>query len=268
MKTTKTRVHFLPNNLLNPTNPIPVNVIGAGGTGSKMMTSLMEINHSLIELGHAGLQVYLWDDDMVTSANIGRQRFAESERGLHKSVAVINRINRWSGFNWKAETQRFERDLKGNIPANSSATIYISCTDNVKSRFEIAAILRKLKKQSQYCRDIPTYWLDFGNSKFSGQVLLSTIGKIEQPRSKKFLPLAELPFITDEYKDLLLESEETDDTPSCSLAESLEKQDLFINSTLAQMGGSLLFNLFRNGMTENKGFFLNLKDFRSQPIKV
>ena len=30
-----------------------------------------------------------------------------------------------------------------------------------------------------------------------------------------------------------------DDTPSCSLAEALEKQDLFINSTLAQMGGFL-----------------------------
>lgn len=77
-----------------------------------------------------------------------------------------------------------------------------------------------------------------------------------------------LPFIIDEFGDLLKQSEESDDTPSCSLAEALEKQDLFINSTLAQMGSSLLWNLFRNGLTENRGFFLNLKNFHSQPIKL
>ena len=68
--------------------------------------------------------------------------------------------------------------------------------------------------------------------------------------------------------ELLKQSEVEDDTPSCSLAEALEKQDLFINSTLAQMGSSLLWNLFRNGMTEIRGFFLNLKNFQSQPIKL
>ena len=47
-----------------------------------------------------------------------------------------------------------------------------------------------------------------------------------------------------------------------------KQQDLFINSTLAQMGSSLLWNLFRNGMTENRGFFLNLKNFQSQSIKL
>jgi hypothetical protein len=64
----------------------------------------MEMNHSLIELGHAGLQIRLWDDDVITNANLGRQRFAECETGLYKSVALINRCNRFSGTNWKAET--------------------------------------------------------------------------------------------------------------------------------------------------------------------
>jgi molybdopterin/thiamine biosynthesis adenylyltransferase len=80
MIATKIMVHFADNSLLNPTNPISVNLIGAGGTGSKVLTALMEMNHSLIELGHAGLQVRLWDDDIVTSANLGRQRFAECEK--------------------------------------------------------------------------------------------------------------------------------------------------------------------------------------------
>ena len=64
MNTAKTAIHFTDNYLLNPTNPISVNLIGAGGTGSKVLTALMEINESLIALGHAGLQVRLWDDDV------------------------------------------------------------------------------------------------------------------------------------------------------------------------------------------------------------
>jgi hypothetical protein len=74
--------------------------------------------------------------------------------------------------------------------------------------------------------------------------------------------------ITEEFGELLKLSEQHDDTPSCSLAEALEKQDLFINSSLTQMGCSLLWSLFRYGMTPYRGFFHNLKDFRTQPIKV
>ena len=80
--------------------------------------------------------------------------------------------------------------------------------------------------------------------------------------------MASLPFVTDEYGDLLKQSEEQDDTPSCSLAEALEKQDLYINPSLVQMGSSLLWSLFRYGMTPYKGFFHNLKDFTTHPIKV
>jgi len=267
METTKTAVHFTDNYLLNPTNPISVNLIGAGGTGSKVLTALMEINESLMALGHAGLQVRLWDDDIITNANLGRQRFFESETGLYKSVALINRINRCIGTNWKAETRKFEKDKFDRLPENTKAIITITCVDNVQARFEVAEILKEVSYRKNY-RDDPKYWLDFGNSQDTGQVLLSTIGEIRQPNSEKYQTVASLPFVTDEFGELLKQSEQEDNTPSCSLAEALEKQDLFINSSLTQMGCSLLWNLFRRGMTEYKGFFHNLKDFRTHPIKV
>ena len=267
MNTEKITVHFTDNSLLNPTNPILINVMGAGGTGSKVLTALMEMNHSLIELGHAGLQIRLWDDDVITQANLGRQRFAECEIGLYKSVALINRANRFSGTNWKAETVKFEKDRLDKLPENAGASIYISCVDSVKARFGIADILNILNNGKAYSNR-PRYWLDFGNSQHTGQVLLSTIGTIKQPNSEKYETVASLPFVTDEFGELLKQSEQEDSTPSCSLAEALEHQDLFINSSLAQMGCSLLWNLFRRGMTEYKGFFHNLKDFRTHPIKV
>jgi PRTRC genetic system ThiF family protein len=264
----RTKVHFVDNVLLNPTNPISVNLIGAGGTGSQVLTALARMSHALTELNHAGLSVRLWDDDVITEANLGRQLFAESELGLHKSVALINRTNRFFGTDWKAETQKFEKDYLNNLPENATASIYISCVDSVKSRFEIAEILNELKIDKGYYRNQSKYWMDFGNSQFTGQVLLSTVGNIRQPNSEKFETVENLPFVTEEFGELLIQSETEDDTPSCSLAEALEKQDLFINSTLAQMGSSLLWNLFRNGLTENRGFFLNLKNFHSQPIKL
>jgi len=109
MKTAKNKIHFTDNSLINATNPISVNLIGAGGTGSKVLTALMEMNYSLNELGHAGLAVRLWDDDIISDANLGRKRFAECATGLYKSVTLINLANRWSGTNWKAECRKFAK---------------------------------------------------------------------------------------------------------------------------------------------------------------
>ena len=264
----KIKVHFVDSTLINPTNPVTVNLIGAGGTGSQVLIALARMNHALSELNHAGLSVRLWDDDVITEANLGRQLFAESELGFYKSVVLINRVNRFFGTYWKAETQKFQKNDLGKLKNNMKSEIYISCVDSVKSRFDIAEILNELKMDKSYYRNQCKYWMDFGNSQFTGQVLLSTIGNIKQPNSEKYEPVENLPFITEEFGELLKISEAEDNTPSCSLAEALEKQDLFINSTLAQLGSSLLWGLFRNGLTENRGFFLNLKNFQSQPIKL
>lgn len=263
----KTKVHFIAEELIDPANPISVNVIGAGGTGSKVLTALMEMNYSLIELGHPGLMVRLWDDDVITNANIGRQRFAECEVGLNKSVALINRINRWSGTHWKAEEKQFSFERNGKLPDHAKSIIYISCVDNVEARFQIAEMI-KMANDSNYSNHKPLYWMDFGNSRYTGQVILSTVGEIDQPNSDKYEPVATLPLVTDEFGDLLRASQAEDNTPSCSLAEALRKQDLFINSSLAQMGCSLLWNLLTTGFIEYRGFFHNLKDFSTHGIML
>ena len=265
----KTAMHFADNYLINLTNPITVTQIGAGGTGSSMITELARINHCLKALGHAGLQVRLWDDDLITEANRGRQLFAASEVGLCKSVARINNINRFFGTNWKAVEEKFTFNPNDGISDEMCSNLYISCVDTVAARFGIAAFLKKFAERSHNNRDKPLYWLDLGNSKFTGQAILSTISEIRQPESKLYRAVSNLPMVTDEFKELLeQENLSEQNQPSCSTAEALEKQDLFINSTLANMGGSLLWQLFRNAMTENRGFFLNLNTFHSDALKV
>ncbi|MCX2429865.1 PRTRC system ThiF family protein [Pedobacter sp. GR22-10] len=265
MKNVKTPMHLTHNFLINPTNPVTVNLIGGGGTGSHMLTALAKMNYSLNHVGHPGLQVNLWDDDVVTQPNVGRQLFAEAEIGLPKSVALINKINRFFGFNWKAKTQRFEKNMQGcpEIQAN----LYISCVDTATARFEIAEILSCFRQRSAINRDAPLYWLDTGNSQSTGQVILGTIPEIKQPPTKRYKPVSVLPFITDEFRNLL-EATEDQNEPSCSTAEALQKQDLFINPHIAILGASLIWNIFSTGMTDNRGFFTNLKDFTSAPLKV
>ncbi|MXN91110.1 PRTRC system ThiF family protein [Flavobacterium sp. Sd200] len=263
----KTKMHFADNCLINPTNPITVNLIGAGGTGSQTLTALARMNHSLLALGHTGLQVSLYDDDVVTTANQGRQLFADCEVGLNKAVALINRTNRFFGTNWKAVTKPFTGNGIDALPERGRANIYITCVDTAAARFDIAKALETLATDGRAQRDKPLYWLDLGNSKNTGQAVLATISFIKQPNSERYEPVADLPFVTKEFKTAL-EVQDDSNEPSCSLAEALEKQDLFINSTIANMAASLLWNLFREGMTDTRGFFMNLKNFSSTSIKV
>lgn len=264
MKPSKSTVHFTDKYLLSPTNPILVNLIGAGGTGSQVLTSLARMNHTLKALGHPGLFVRLFDDDIISEANLGRQLFSTSELGLHKAAALIARVNRFFGTNWKSICTRF--DSENLTHEQSQANITISCVDTVAARFAITAILKENSMQ-HHNRDCGLYWMDFGNGLNSGQVILSTITPIKQPGSTKFQTASKLPFVTDEFKDTLKAIDEAE-IPSCSLAEALTKQDLFINTALCSLGSSLLWNLFREGMIHYRGFFLNLKDFRSQPVLI
>ena len=260
-------IHIADNYLINPTNPLTVNLIGAGGTGSNMLTALAKLNYSLIALGHAGLQVNLFDDDTVSEFNQGRQLFADCEVGYYKSVILINRVNRFFGTSWKAITERFATCNRNKLPDKGKANLYISCVDTVAARFDMAKLLEQLKENRSYERSKPLYWMDAGNSRYTGQVILSTINEIKQPPSTQYRTVSILPMVTEEFKELL-EAQADDNEPSCSHAEALEKQDLFINPAIANLGASLLWQLFREGMTENRGFFINLKDFRTQPMKV
>lgn len=259
-KKNKQTVHFVHNDLLTATNPISVNLIGVGGTGSSMAMALARINKSLITLRHPGLDVFAYDADKVEEPNLGRQLFTASELGLNKAVALINRVNRGFGFDWKAVTHNF-------TDTDQMANITITCVDNVASRTQIAEWLGKSKSRFVHY-STPKYWIDCGNDKETGQVLLSTVGKHNQPKSKMYNVQGLLPMVTEEYGNLMQESEIHSNTPSCSLAEALEQQDLFINTNIANNGASLIWKMFRKGVLKNRGFFLNLEDFRMQPIPI
>ena len=160
------KIHFTDRYLLNPRHPVTVFVIGAGGTGSQVITNLARMSMALQALGHPGLHVTVFDPDTVSQANIGRQLFSETELGLNKAVSLVTRINRFFGYAWTAEPQCFP---SRNYSENNTANIIITCTDNIRSRLTLWKFLKKVRKENSSDHSDPIYWMDFGNSQTQGQ---------------------------------------------------------------------------------------------------
>ena len=258
------KIHFTDRYLLNPRHPVTVFVIGAGGTGSQVITNLARMSMALQALGHPGLHVTVFDPDTVSQANIGRQLFSETELGLNKAVSLVTRINCFFGYAWTAEPQCFPTR---NFSEDSTANIIITCTDNIRSRLTLWKFLKKVRKENFSDHSAPIYWMDFGNSQTKGQVIIGTVReKVLQPSSQEYIPMPKMNVITEEVDYAKIKEKESG--PSCSLAEALGKQDLFINSTLAQLGCNILWKMFRNGMIEHHGVYLNLATMKVNPISI
>ena len=109
--------------------------------------------------------------------------------------------------------------------------------------------------------------MDFGNSQTKGQVIIGTVReKVLQPSSQEYIPMPKMNVITEEVDYAKFKEKESG--PSCSLAEALEKQDLFINSTLAHIGCDILWRMFKEGKTLYRGAYDNLETLKVIAIPV
>ncbi|MBC3871774.1 PRTRC system ThiF family protein [Undibacterium oligocarboniphilum] len=244
--------HHIHSDLL--TDKVNVLVVGAGGTGSQILSVLARQHHAMLAFGHPhGLDVMLWDDDTVSETNLFRQAFYPCDVGSYKSHVVINRINLGFGTQWKSEVKRLSENDK-----LSNFDIIIGCVDNRAGR---QAILKAWNKGQSYSN---SYWLDCGNRLSDGQIVL---GELPGTRAKQERDI--LPHVGNLYPELLDPFlDETDVMPSCSVAEALEKQSLFVNSAMAMYAGNILNELFRHGAIDIHGYFVNLKTGRSSPLEV
>lgn len=270
----KKSVHYTAEYIINPPHPISINVIGCGGTGSQVLSSLARMHSALRALGHPGFFIRAIDPDKVSAANMGRQLFSQADIDSYKCMALIGRINRFFGTDWEGIPELY--NLRTNV---SVANITISCVDTGPARKEIKDILflghqQAFKKNGEiyFVRHIdpwkiPYYWMDFGNMKDRGQVVIGTVGPIKQPDKSDFDCKETLKTIDQIHPDIFNKGK-GDQGPSCSLAEALHKQDLFINSNLANMGLGILWKMFRELHIKYNGLYINLDSLIVNPIKI
>lgn len=263
-----TNTHNTHNYLLNPQHPVTVNLIGCGGTGSHILMGLARLHIALKELGHQGLHVVAFDPDTVSQANLGRQLFSPAELGENKAVCLITRINRFFRLGWNAVAELYDESIFDKPTQLPTANITITCVDTVAARHGVKRVLDKSFHFAQKAEPFekPYYWLDLGNNQKTGQVLLSTV-LVDMPKKESPELIYALPTLMDLYGDLTSQ-EMNDNTPSCSLAEALLKQDLFVNSVLAQYGLHILWQLFREIQIQAQGVFINLKTLKTTPIPL
>lgn len=241
--------HRIPSHM--PDRPWRVVVVGAGGTGSAVLPSLARLHHAMIELGHpGGIDCTVFDDDVVSPTNVGRQGFYPSDVGNYKASLIVNRLNMLMGTNWRAVTQC----LTGRT-AMFNVDLVIGCVDMRAAR---KAILDAIEGTN-------TYYLDCGNDTDRGQVIL---GQMMPKATRKKYP-HRLPHVGDLFPDLIDPSKDAaDETPSCSMADALRKQSLVINSAIAVQAFNLLWTLYRTGSLSYSGVFVNLTTGRTNPIPI
>lgn len=261
------KIHFTDKYLLSPYHPVTVLVAGAGGTGSQVITNLARMSVALQALGHPGLHLTAFDPDTVTEANIAAN-CSRDGTGVDKATGACHpRQPFFPDYAWEARECRYPIITKEGDKSVPLANIIITCTDNTRSRLDLWRFLKKYREYKNNDEKAPIYWMDFGNAQTTGQVLVGNIrSKISQPASSEYLPMPRMNVITEEVSYSTIREE--DSGPSCSLTEALRKQDLFINSMLAQIGCDILWRMFREGRTFYRGAYLNLDTLRVNPIPV
>ena len=247
--------HLLPSGLLGR-RPVRILVVGAGGTGSAIVMGLPYLHQAMRAWGHPyGLEVTLIDGDAVSETNCVRQPFSWSDVGQNKATVLINRINLFWGTKWNAQPTCFDDStLRSNHDRNPD--LLIGCVDTRAAR---SVIERSLIKRSSYV----AYWLDLGNNASSGQYVLG------QPLNGRNRRKADrLRTVTELYPEISDASAGEEALPSCSAVEALERQEPYINQTLAASALAMLARLFRYGRLCHHGGFFNAKNGQITAIPV
>ena len=258
-------MHYLDDYLMAPTHPITIGVIGCGGTGSRVLSELVKLHLALKGLERTGLAVTAFDPDVVSSSNQVRQLFYPEDVGSNKAVILISRINRSYGLNWKAVPDAYG----GNDSAskNYMNNITITCTDTVDSRREIYSFIygHLRRKPLAYPYNKMFYWLDMGNSTNYCQAALGTVCHIKKDRKHARGHVEVIPPPIELYSDT---AEDFNNEPSCSIAESLNHQDLYVNSWACMAGMQMLWTLLKHYSIGYYQVFLNLENMQMQSKKL
>jgi PRTRC genetic system ThiF family protein len=231
-------------------------VVGAGGTGSAITMGLPYLDQALRTWGRfAGLEVLLMDSDTVSETNCIRQPFSISDIGQNKAVVLINRINLFWGTSWSAIPNHFHaRSFDHN--QDRCPDLVFGCVDSRAARKAIEDSFSRAL--SRTC-----YWLDLGNNAASGQFVLG------QPLSERNRRKADrLRTVSELFPEIVDADVGEDPLPSCSAVEALDRQEPFINQTLAASALAMLAQLFRYGKLTYHGGFFNAKSGKMSALPV
>ncbi len=230
---------------------IRISVIGCGGTGSLFLPILARFAYALKDLRQYNFHVKVFDGDVVDEINPCRQGFSPYEAGLNKAVALVSRINRFWNYSWEAIPDFLTLENQEVVEEfYNCRNIVITVTDTRKSRLDLEWLIKELNGKQRE-ENHTFYWIDMGNSKNTGNILISDLKKLKS--------------VSAYYKSF---EDRDQGTPSCSIAQSLDSQNILINQHMATIGAQLLWDLLTEPRLTWQGAFINAGTLNMKKIKI
>ena len=229
---------------------LKIYLIGAGGTGSFAAMNLARVAFELRRIGKQ-VEMTVIDSDIVESGNIPRSNFCAAEIGRFKAQTLAERITLAWGLEvaYSNESFCYENHIKPNRNGYKELTVLVGCVDNHLARREIHRSLEEANKYNSH--NAPEcWWIDGGNGKFSGQVLIGSEMKREKAENhfSTSTICKKLPAPSVIHPELLENQEtplprETDERMSCAERIMRGEQSLNINQRVAVEIGEMLTGL-------------------------
>ncbi len=236
-------------------------MVGCGGTGSWLAPSVARIARVLNESGTETSALFV-DPDSIENKNIPRQNFCDAELGHPKAQTLAGRYSLAWGVEIGSVTDHFKAEMIGS--RWNRLAMVIGCVDNAAARQELAKTL------AANAVDSPprVWWLDCGNQRESGQVLL---GSTNDPRSlRSAFPLdgfcQHLPSPALQCPDLLEPQPEelSHHNLSCAELTLANAQGLIVNQRVAAEAADYLVRLL---IHQNLRRFATWFDLASGSVK-
>lgn len=208
-------------------------LVGCGGTGAQWANGIARLLRMMQDTGKSVPRVKFVDPDHFEYKNVGRQLVQDASIGENKAVELARRFNMALGLSIEAIPEAFDPEQH---VSRGGGTIICGAVDNWRARQAISEA------------DGVT-WIDCGNSRYSGQVVIGNSSDVEmiqsrmKPLDKHDTTIRWLPNAVAVFPELLVpdpEEERLAQTLSC--AELLERslQSATINGFMANIATEYL----------------------------
>ncbi len=149
-------------------------LVGAGGTGSFAAPAIARLAFEISARGKTA-EILIVDPDRVEQGNIPRSNFCQAEVGRFKADTLATRLVLAWGIQVSSSEQKFDpkRHLRAGPRDRRALTVLIGCVDNHDARRKIHGALSSADRDRR--SEAPSlWWVDSGNGKYSGQVLMGS----------------------------------------------------------------------------------------------
>ena len=216
-------------------------IVGCGGTGSFVAEGLCRLLSNFRE----DIQLHLIDMDRVETHNLRRQNFFAGDVGKFKSQGLAERLSRQYGRRISYSVTPYDPEAWGDSGGGYRRTfrgIIIGCVDNTAARRTI----------SEQTWEWGAWWLDAGNGRDSGQVLLGNTGNAEGLRgafNKRRQTVSRLPLPSIQAPSLLAPAKEPVPRLDCAEAVEADEQSPTINQVMATLVVDFMYRLLTGKLT-------------------